>query len=56
MCIRDRYGYEEAIGYCVAPEVVRDKDGISAALLVAALQARLTAQGRTCLLYTSRCV
>ena len=42
-----RYGYEEAIGYCVAPEVVRDKDGISAALLVAALQARLTAQGRT---------
>ena len=42
-----RYGYEEAIGYCVAPEVVRDKDGISAALLVAALVARLKTEGRT---------
>lgn len=26
------YGYEEALGYCVAPQIVRDKDGISAAL------------------------
>ena len=42
-----RYGYEEAIGYCVAPQVVRDKDGISAALLIAAMVARLNAQGRT---------
>ncbi|HET8601222.1 MAG TPA: phospho-sugar mutase [Segeticoccus sp.] len=44
-----RYGYEEAIGYCVAPQVVRDKDGISAALLVAELAASLKAQGRTLL-------
>ena len=29
-----RFGYEEALGYCVDPEAVRDKDGISAALLV----------------------
>ena len=27
------FGYEEALGYCVDPEHVRDKDGISAALL-----------------------
>ena len=26
-----RFGYEEALGYCVDPEPVRDKDGISAA-------------------------
>lgn len=41
------FGYEEALGYCVAPAVVRDKDGISAALLLAGLAARLTAEGRT---------
>lgn len=29
------YGYEEAIGFCVNPEAVRDKDGMSAALLLA---------------------
>ena len=28
------FGYEEAIGYCVDPTVVNDKDGISAALTV----------------------
>jgi phosphomannomutase len=43
------YGYEEALGYCVAPELVRDKDGISTALLVAQLAARLKADGRTLL-------
>lgn len=41
------YGYEEALGYCVAPELVRDKDGISAALLVAEMAAGLKASGRT---------
>ncbi|WP_265520925.1 phospho-sugar mutase [Oerskovia flava] len=41
------YGYEEALGYCVDPAHVRDKDGISAALLVAQLANRLAAQGRT---------
>ncbi|GHH76971.1 phosphomannomutase [Kitasatospora indigofera] len=42
-----RYGYEEALGYCVDPEGVRDKDGISAALLVAELAAGLKRAGRT---------
>ncbi|MEO3817618.1 phospho-sugar mutase [Plantactinospora sp. B24E8] len=41
------YGYEEALGYCVAPGQVRDKDGITAALTVAELAATLKAQGRT---------
>jgi phosphomannomutase len=41
------YGYEEALGYCVAPAVVRDKDGITAALLVAELAAGLRGEGRT---------
>jgi phosphomannomutase len=41
------YGYEEALGYCVAPTSVRDKDGITAALLVCELAAGLKAQLRT---------
>jgi phosphomannomutase len=41
------YGYEEALGYCVAPGLVRDKDGVSALLLVVDLAARLKAEGRT---------
>ncbi|MEU4779786.1 phospho-sugar mutase [Micromonospora sp. NPDC023633] len=41
------FGYEEALGYCVAPEHVRDKDGITAALTVAELAAGLKARGRT---------
>ena len=44
-----RYGYEEAIGYCVDPDSVRDKDGVSAALLMAELAATLKAEGRTLL-------
>lgn len=42
-----RYGYEEALGYCVDPDGVRDKDGITAALLVAELASELKEQGRT---------
>jgi phosphomannomutase len=41
-----RFGYEEALGYCVDPDAVRDKDGISAAILVAELAARLRSEGR----------
>ncbi|MFC7527949.1 phospho-sugar mutase [Actinoplanes sp. GCM10030250] len=41
------FGYEEALGYCVAPALVRDKDGITAALTVAELAAGLKAEGRT---------
>jgi phosphomannomutase len=39
------YGYEEALGYCVAPGLVRDKDGITAAVTVADLAATLKAEG-----------
>jgi len=39
-------GYEEAIGYCVGG-VVRDKDGISAALVAAEMVADLEAEGST---------
>ena len=41
------YGYEEAMGYAAAPALVRDKDGISAALLFTELAARLKARGAT---------
>ena len=44
-----RYGYEEALGYCVDPGSVRDKDGVSAALLVAEMAAGAKAQGRSLL-------
>jgi len=43
------YGYEEAIGYCVDPDAVRDKDGISAAVVAADLAAGLRTEGRTLL-------
>jgi phosphomannomutase len=41
------YGYEEAIGYCVDPRAVPDKDGISALVLVLQLAAGLKAEGRS---------
>ncbi|WP_329441234.1 phospho-sugar mutase [Streptomyces canus] len=44
-----RYGYEEALGYCVDPEGVRDKDGITAALLITELASELKEQNRTLL-------
>ncbi len=40
------YAYEEALGYGVAPDTVRDKDGISAALVVAEHASLLTQGGR----------
>ncbi len=43
------FGYEEAIGYCVAPSLVRDKDGITAAVRAAGLAAELAGRGRTLL-------
>jgi phosphomannomutase len=39
------YAYEEAIGHCVDPDAVRDKDGISAAVLVCDLVAAAKARG-----------
>ncbi len=41
------FGYEEALGYCVAPDLVRDKDGVSALLCMVELAAELKAEGRT---------
>lgn len=43
------YAYEEALGVAVSPATVRDKDGVSAALLVAELAAQEKARGRTLL-------
>jgi phosphomannomutase len=41
------YGYEQALGYAVRPDLVADKDGISAALLVLQLATEEASQGRT---------
>ena len=43
------YGFEEALGYCVDPAAVRDKDGIAAAVLAADLAATRHAVGQTLL-------
>jgi phosphomannomutase len=40
------FAYEEALGVCVDPEAVRDKDGISAAVAAADLAASTRAAGR----------
>jgi phosphomannomutase len=42
------FGYEEALGYAPSP-AVRDKDGISAALLLVDMAARLKTRGETLL-------
>lgn len=41
------YAYEEAIGHCVDPDAVRDKDGIATAVLACDLLAGLLREGRT---------
>jgi len=41
------FGYEEALGYCCDPEHVRDKDGVSALVLLCELAASAKAEGRT---------
>jgi phosphomannomutase len=41
------FGYEEALGYCVDWGQVRDKDGLSAALIVADIASALANQGYT---------
>jgi phosphomannomutase len=43
------FGYEQAIGYAVRPDLVADKDGISAALLVLQLATEEAQRGRTLL-------
>ena len=43
------YGYEQALGYAVRPDLVADKDGISAALLVLQLATEQAQHGRTLL-------
>ncbi|MSO86271.1 MAG: phospho-sugar mutase [Acidimicrobiia bacterium] len=42
------FGYEEALGYCV-DSLVRDKDGVTAALVVSELAAELKASGQSLL-------
>jgi phosphomannomutase len=41
------YGYEEALGYCVDPDAVHDKDGISASLAVLDCLTHLHTMGTT---------
>ena len=43
------YGYEEALGYLVNPETIRDKDGISALMRILTIHGELRAEGRTLL-------
>lgn len=43
------YAYEEAIGHCVDPTAVADKDGISAAVLAADMVASVKSGGQTLL-------
>jgi phosphomannomutase len=43
------FGYEEALGYCVDPAAVKDKDGVSTLVRVLQLAAQAKAAGRTLL-------
>ena len=46
-CENLAFGYEEALGYCVDPAHVKDKDGVSALMMVCDIAARAKAAGRT---------
>ena len=41
------FGFEEALGYLVTPDVVRDKDGVSAGLMALEIAYSLSAEKRT---------
>ncbi|MEW6894023.1 phospho-sugar mutase [Trueperella pyogenes] len=41
------FGYEEAIGFCCYPDLVKDKDGVSAALVLAITAAKMKAEGKS---------
>jgi phosphomannomutase len=41
------FAYEEAIGYCVDPSLVSDKDGVSAMHLITSLASKLASEGRS---------
>ncbi|MFI6675549.1 phospho-sugar mutase [Kribbella sp. NPDC050470] len=43
------FGYEEALGYCVDPVAVKDKDGVSTLVRVLQLAAEAKSEGRTLL-------
>jgi len=48
------YGYEEAIGYCINPRAVNDKDGISAALFIAEFNSVLISKGSSLIEYLEK--
>ncbi|QOR47054.1 phospho-sugar mutase [Trueperella pecoris] len=41
------FGYEEAIGFCCYPDLVKDKDGVSAGLVLAVTAAKMKAEGKS---------
>ena len=41
------FGFEEALGYLVTPDVVRDKDGVSAGLMALDIAYSLASEGKT---------
>ena len=43
------FGFEEALGYCVDPQHTPDKDGISAAMVMATIATELAADGKSVL-------
>ena len=45
------YGYEEALGYAVDPATVNDKDGVSAALMLAKIAGELKREGTSLIEY-----